>query len=174
MVAINAVLSAFEAGQGGGEAVVSLILGERNLWSFANDSLCLRFHHEKHFTDHSFAAFPGRGARFLHDKPAFRFGHSLSYTNWSETVMASIRVLHATDQDTEVHVTVEVKNVGPMRGDRSVLLSMRRQRQMATHRDCRVRTEQGISDGQLAVGMVGRFLRCEILGQGRADVSCLR
>ena len=35
------------------------------------------FVRKNNFTDHSFAASPGRGARFLREDPAFRFGHSL-------------------------------------------------------------------------------------------------
>jgi beta-glucosidase len=129
----DAVLNAFEAGQGGGEAVVSLLTGECNPSGTLHMTVYPEdFVFKNNFTDHSMSAAPGRGARFLEEEPAFRFGHSMSYTNWSETIMqVSPRTLN-TDSATPVTVDVVVKNTGAVPGDRAVLLSLRRKKPVGT------------------------------------------
>ena len=123
----DAVLHGGMAGQGGGEAMASLLLGERN----PSGALPMTIYHEgfsavNNFTDHSFTAPPGRGARFLTQPPAFPFGHSLSYTSWAETAASlSARSVRASSA-AGLTVNVTVTNTGARAGDRAVLLSLRR------------------------------------------------
>jgi hypothetical protein len=59
-------------------------------------------------------------------KRAVVFSHS--YTNWSETITnVSSRAVSAADHSAVITVQVKVENLGRMRGDRAVLLSLRRQ-----------------------------------------------
>ena len=126
----DAIVHAGMAGQGGGEGVTRVLLGEVN----PSAALPMTIYHtnfttQNDFIDHSFMATPGRGARFLREEPAFRFGHSLSYTTWSETVTrVSPRVLNLPSiaANLSVEVEIEVANTGVVAGDRVVLLSLRR------------------------------------------------
>jgi hypothetical protein len=128
--ACDAVLNAFMPGQGGGEAIVSLLLGERN----PSGALSMTVYPENFtdtndFTDMSFR---GRGARFMQEEPVFRFGWSLSYTNWSVAITnVSPRSVNCGDPSVEVTVEVAIQNTGSMVGDHVVLLSLRKKKQGA-------------------------------------------
>ncbi len=111
----NAILCAWYYGQGGGQAVVEVLLGETN----PAGRLPMTFYKsEVDLPPFDSYAMAGRTYRYFGGKPLYAFGHGLSYTRF-EYEKITLSADQASAADT-VMVNVQVKNTGGLAGDEVV------------------------------------------------------
>ncbi|OAV52128.1 glycosyl hydrolase [Rhizobium sp. WYCCWR10014] len=130
---VDAVLAAFYAGQGGGEAIARVLFGEQNPCGKLSASMPVRMHDIPGW--HTYPGEQGRhlysegvfvGYRFYDLKaiaPAFPFGHGLSYTTFSyENLWIDTQEIAAGVACT---ASVTIRNTGSVAGKEIVQLYVR-------------------------------------------------
>ncbi|MBX4864234.1 glycosyl hydrolase [Rhizobium bangladeshense] len=130
---VDAVLAAFYAGQGGGEAIARVLFGEQNPCGKLSASMPVRMHDIP-----GWHTYPGEHGRHLYSEgvfvgyrfydlkaiaPAFPFGHGLSYTTFSyENLWIDIQEVAPGVACT---ASVTIRNSGSVAGKETVQLYIR-------------------------------------------------
>jgi beta-glucosidase len=117
---IPAIVQAWYPGQEGGRAVAEILFGEVNPAARLPITFYRATTDLPSFIDYSMA---NRTYRYFTGKPAFAFGHGLSYTQFKYDA-AQLDKAQASATDT-IHVKLDVANTGPMDGDEVVQVYFR-------------------------------------------------
>lgn len=125
----NAILHAWYYGQRGGDALASILLGERS----PGGRLPITFYQSDadlpHFDDYAMNTTPGRTYRYFTGNPLYPFGHGLSYTAFRygtpEVAPAQAK------PDESLSVSLEITNTGRMTADEVVQIYAQRKQNAA-------------------------------------------
>lgn len=112
----NAILDAWFPGQAGGIAVADVLFGNYNP---AGRTAVTFYKSEKDLPAFNDFSMKNRTYRYFTGQPNFRFGHGLSYTNFT---YSDLKVTPKSKIGEDIRVSVKVKNTGKYDGDEIVQL----------------------------------------------------
>jgi beta-glucosidase len=117
---VPAIVEAWYPGEEGGTAIADVLFGDYNPGGKLPVTFYKSVDQVPPFTDYGMA---GRTYRYMTDEPLFPFGHGLSYTHFE---FSNLRIdPPQIGPESEVSISLNVKNVGERAGDEVVQLYVR-------------------------------------------------
>lgn len=114
LLKINSIVDVWFPGQAGGTAVADILFGDYNP---AGRTAVTFYKSEEDLPDFRDFSMNNRTYKYFTGTPNFRFGHGLSYTNFK---YSNLTIDDETTTNTNLEVSVDVKNTGKYDGDEVV------------------------------------------------------